>query len=277
MGEQRAAAGGDAAGRDAKEAAARVGVVVRELHAIGDFQQVYRLFDDIWHFSPGDPPVTLELMITFAHAGGYVAAAYQDDVMVGASVGFRAAERTLHSHVTGARAGRGIGYALKLHQRAWCREHGLDRISWTFDPLVRRNARFNLAKLGARPEAYVESFYGTMTDAINQGDESDRLVTVWDLAGPPADTPPPPYTVGLGVEDERPVRGRADGPVVLVATPHDIETLRRRDPGAAKAWRLAVRDVLGGLMREGGRVVGFTDAGAYVVATRGAGGPALGA
>ncbi|MBB6349360.1 putative GNAT superfamily acetyltransferase [Nonomuraea muscovyensis] len=264
----------------ALEAADRAGVTVRELRRIGEFQAVYQLFDDIWHFSPGDPPVPVELMITFAHAGGYVAGAFRGDELAGASVGFRAAEGTLHSHVTGARAGRGVGYALKLHQRAWCLERGLGRISWTFDPLVRRNARFNLAKLGARPTAYLENFYGVMDDAINKGDESDRLLTVWELAGQPAGPPGPPYAVGVEARDERPVvgravagravvggtvAGRADGPAVLVATPRDIETLRQEDPGAGRAWRLAVREVLGGLMARGGRVAGFTGEGAYIV------------
>ncbi|WP_113704612.1 GNAT family N-acetyltransferase, partial [Nonomuraea lactucae] len=232
--------------RAALEAAAKAGVTIRELSRNGELRQVFRLFDDIWHPDPGNPPMTVELMVAFAHAGGYVAGAYQGDDLVGASVGFQAGGRTLHSHVTGARqVGHGVGYALKLHQRAWCRRHDLDRISWTFDPLVRRNARFNLGKLGARPAAYVENFYGVMGDAINEGDESDRLLTVWELAGPPDDMPPPPYTVGLGERDARPVMGRLDGPVLLVATPRDIEALRRADPGAAKAWRLAVREVLG--------------------------------
>jgi predicted GNAT superfamily acetyltransferase len=258
--------------RAARDAAAQAGVTVRELHANDEFRQVHRLFDDIWHFAPGDPPVTVELMIAFAHAGGYVAGAFQGDALAGASVGFLARGRTLHSHVTGARTGRGIGYALKLHQKAWCLEHGLEAISWTYDPLVRRNARFNLGKLGARPTAYLENFYGAMGDAINEGDESDRLLTVWDLTGPPAGPPPAPYTSGLAERAGWPVPGgrwetAAPGAAVLVATPYDIEALRRSDPGAGKAWRLAVREVLGGLMERGGRVAGFTSDGEYVVIT----------
>ncbi|MEU8245000.1 GNAT family N-acetyltransferase [Nonomuraea sp. NPDC048916] len=249
----------------AGEAAAKAGVAIRELHEIGEFVRVYRLFDDIWHPDPGNPPVTVELMAGFAHAGGYVAGAFEDDSLVGASVGFRADGRTLHSHVTGASIGRGIGYALKLHQRAWCLDRGLTAISWTFDPLVRRNARFNLAKLGARPVEYLTNFYGVMGDAINEGDESDRLLALWELTGRAQEPPGGPYTAGVGVEGGLPVIGRVDGPVVLVATPPDIETLRRADPGAGRAWRLALREVLGGLMARGSQVAGFTDKGEYVV------------
>jgi predicted GNAT superfamily acetyltransferase len=51
---------------------------------------------------------------------------------------------------------------------------------------------------------------------------------------------------------------------VLVALPEDIETLRQQDPGLAKAWRHAVREVLGGMMAQGARVTGLAD-GCYVV------------
>jgi predicted GNAT superfamily acetyltransferase len=244
-------------------------MVIRELRKIDEFRQVYRLFDEIWHPDPRNVPITVELMIGFAHTGNYVAGAFEGDTLVGASVGFLAAGRTLHSHVTGAVMSRGIGYALKLHQRDWCRERGLERITWTFDPLVRRNARFNLVKLGARPAEYLEDFYGAMSDAINEGDASDRLLTVWPVTpGEGAGTQPAEaegLPVLLGSEGERPVARGVQGDVVLVGTPPDIETLRRKDPAAAKEWRMAVRTVLGGLMGAGGQVVGFTDGGDYMV------------
>ncbi|GAA4231346.1 putative GNAT superfamily acetyltransferase [Streptosporangium album] len=162
------------------------GVVPRELHLIREFEDALRLFGGIWHSSPGGAPITVELMRALSHTGNYVAGAYDSDRLVGASIGFLAtpAGQTLHSHVTGAVAGRGIGFALKLHQRAWAPDRGLERITWTYDPLVRRNAHFNLVKLGALPEEYLPSFYGAMDDAINTGDESDRMLAVWRLSEP---------------------------------------------------------------------------------------------
>ncbi|SEG38387.1 Predicted acetyltransferase, GNAT superfamily [Nonomuraea solani] len=256
-----------------QDAAAAAGVVVRELREIGEFKQVYRLFDEIWHPEPRNVPAPVELMIGFAHTGNYVAGAFDGDTLVGASVGFLAADRALHSHVTGAAAiGRGVGYVLKQHQRTWCLERGLDKITWTFDPLVRRNARFNLVKLGARPEQYLADFYGVMADAINEGDASDRLLAVWrigpgdegEMGGEP---PRRTYPLLWEAEDGRPVAaaGKAAGAAVSIATPSDVETLRRTDPEAAKDWRTAVREALGGAMEAGGHVVGFTDRGEYVV------------
>ncbi|MEV0380858.1 GNAT family N-acetyltransferase [Nonomuraea sp. NPDC050643] len=253
-----------------QEAAAAAGVVVRELREIGEFAQVYALFEEIWHPDPRNVPIPVELMIGFAHTGNYVAGAFEGDALVGASVGFLGSGRSLHSHVTGAAIGRGVGYALKCHQRDWCLERGLERITWTFDPLVRRNARFNLVKLGARPEKYLPDFYGIMADKINEGDASDRLLAVWRIGpGSEAVEEPPrrAYPVLWEAEDGRPVAaaGKAAGSVVSVATPADVETLRRTDPEAARAWRTAVRDALGGAMDAGGQVVGFTERGEYLL------------
>ncbi|MCC5578403.1 GNAT family N-acetyltransferase [Microtetraspora sp. AC03309] len=253
------------------------GVAVRELHTIAEFEDVFRFFDDIWHPEPGGAPITVELMRALSHSGNYVTGAYEGDRLSGASVGFLAAPagRVLHSHVTGASIGRGIGYTLKLHQRDWALARGLDRITWTYDPLVRRNAHFNLAKLGARPEEYLPSFYGTMEDAINGGDESDRMLAIWRLTDPHvlaavrrepyAPQIPPDAAIGLADRDGHPVPGRTDARTVLVAVPGDIESLRRTDPGAAKAWRHAVREVLGGLLRDDYRVTGFHRKSCYVV------------
>ncbi|MFI7612377.1 GNAT family N-acetyltransferase [Nonomuraea terrae] len=249
-------------------------IEVRELRETAEFQRVNTLFDDIWHFSPAEPPVTLELMRVLSHIGGYVAGAFDGDRLVGASVGLLAAGGVLHSHVTGVTAG-GAGLELKLHQRRWALERGIDRVTWTYDPLVRRNAHFNLAKLGARPQEYLPCFYGVMEDAINRGDESDRLLTVWPLTAPhvealarrEARATPVPRDAAVALADEggRPVRGPADAETVLVAVPADVESLRRTDPGLAKAWRLAVREVLGGLMAEGRQVTGFAGRSWYVV------------
>ncbi|WP_336205402.1 GNAT family N-acetyltransferase [Nonomuraea sp. LPB2021202275-12-8] len=251
-------------------------IAIRELHEIGEFEQVMALFENIWHFDPGRQPITVELMLALAHAGNYVAGAFDGDRMVGASVAFFAAGSALHSHITGVAGAPGAGLALKLHQRQWALDRGLARVTWTFDPLVRRNAHFNLAKLGARPHEYLPAFYGVMDDAINQGDESDRVLAVWPLTAPRVEAlvrrgpvpvaVPASAVVALADEDGWPVPGpRTDAPAVLVAVPEDVERLRHADPGTAKAWRHAVREILGGMLADGGKITGFHDKSFYVV------------
>ena len=83
----------------------------------------------------------------------------------------------LHSHMLATlpeRQSGGVGYALKLAQRAAALEAGLDEIRWTYDPLLARNAWFNLMKLGAAGKAFLPDFYGEMTDLLNAGDRSGR-------------------------------------------------------------------------------------------------------
>ncbi|MCP2341551.1 GNAT family N-acetyltransferase [Actinomadura rupiterrae] len=240
---------------------------VRELRELEEFADAVRLVDRIWGPNQDGPPVPAEMMRALSHAGNYVAGAYLDAALVGVSVAFFGAPAgtTLHSHLTGALPGGGIGMALKTHQRDWARDRGLTRITWTFDPLVRRNAYFNLVKLGARPVEYLPSFYGEMADTINRGDESDRVLAAWDLTGTASHTPPKQPEYALRSKDGHPEIAATDAATVLVELPADIETLRRSDPGAARAWRLAVREVLGGLLAGGARVTGFHERTSYIV------------
>ncbi|MFF0203817.1 GNAT family N-acetyltransferase [Streptomyces sp. NPDC005017] len=251
---------------------------IRTLHRVEDLEAVARLYAGIWGTDPACPPVSPEIMRALSHAGNYVAGAYEDGRLVGASVGFFGTPvgTTLHSHITGTLAGRGVGLALKLHQRQWALARGLTRITWTYDPLIRRNAHFNLTKLGARPEEYLTDFYGAMDDAVNGGDPSDRVLAAWDLTAPVpvaapgpartgADTVPAGAEHGLLDRAGLPVATHTGASTVLIDLPEDIERLRRTDPSAARAWRLALRDVLGGLLAEGARVTAFHARRRYVV------------
>ena len=72
-----------------------------------------------------------------------------------------------------------IGFALKRAQWQMVRHQGLDHITWTYDPLLSRNAYLNLAKLGAVCNTYRRSEYGEMRDGLNAGLASDRFQVDW--------------------------------------------------------------------------------------------------
>jgi predicted GNAT superfamily acetyltransferase len=201
-------------------------------------------------------------------------------VLSGAAVGFFGRDEHgphLHSHLAGVERGglgQGVGRALKLHQRAWTLARDVGEVHWTYDPLIGRNAYFNLQKLGAEAAEYLPGFYGRMTDGINSGDLTDRILVVWRLADPRvaalAGGAPGEDVDAAGAEplvsrdgDEPVVHepavhepGRA--PAVTVAVPADIEALRGRDPGAALRWRHAVRDALMGRLAAGYRIAGMS-------------------
>jgi predicted GNAT superfamily acetyltransferase len=245
---------------------------VRELTELTDFAAVARLFDTIWTPDPAAGLATADLLRALSKAGNYVAGAFDGELMIGAAMGFFGPprERLLHSHIAGATVTRrGVGYALKLHQRQWALDRGTTTIEWTYDPLVSRNAYFNLAKLGAVPVEYLPNFYGAMNDGINAGDETDRLLVHWDLTAPIG--APIPDRGGAVIALDRTPSGRPapaelpGGGTVRVAVPQDIEQLRTKDPAAAREWRLAVRSVLAPLLAGGARVTGFDRSGFYVV------------
>jgi predicted GNAT superfamily acetyltransferase len=257
-------------------------------HSEPDARAAVRVLTKIWPNADGHDPVTPELAWVFAHSGNYVALAVAGGSVTGSAIGFRASDGEgahLHSHIAGVLPewqGCNIGYALKQHQRRWALDAGLDRITWTFDPLVARNAFFNVTKLGARLTGYHVNFYGEMNDGINNGDETDRCVVTWDLAGDDAVAAargenPAPDTAALraagaqvalrvGPAGEPIPAPDIDAEMRLAQVPADIVRLRAADPGLARAWREALRQLLVDAFAEGLQVTGVTRDSCYVLA-----------
>lgn len=261
---------------DATAAAERAGVSVREL-TTDQMAAAAQLLESIWSTAPVPTP----MMVALSHAGASVAGAFDGDQLVGVSVGYFAqplGER-LHSHVAGVsqnHLGRGIGRALKFHQRAWCLERGLTRMTWTFDPLVSRNAAFNIRGLGVDIADYLVDFYGDMTDGVNARQGSDRLLASWALD---RETTSPRYSHDPGrPATETPTQASASALLTAteagqphlhvpdptakqlsVAVPADVEGLRHTDPATAATWRGAVRGALAPMIERGWAVTGFHD------------------
>lgn len=216
--------------------------------------EVAGLFDRVWGVRSMVSP---EVIVACVHNGAYASLARVDGSVVGAAFAFvgRALDPdsgpNLHSHAAGVLpdwSGRGIGEIIKLHQWFWARDNGFATITWTFDPLVRRNAWFNLVRLGVRVLGYHENFYGELADGINAGEQSDRLLVRWDVRG---DGPVPGTVVEPDARD------------LLIDTPPDIESLRVNDRGASADWRSRQREAFGSA---GDRVVaGLSPSYSYVL------------
>lgn len=224
---------------------------IRTLDSAAEMSAVVTVFQQVW--GSVTPLVGVEVLRGIAHSGGYVAGAFDAGNIIGASFGFLArhdGRPALHSHVTGILPGvqhSGVGRAMKNHQRAWAAHHDLEWVTWTYDPLVRRNAWFNIEVLHAVVAEYLVDFYGPMTDAVNRADETDRLLVAW----PTAPAAAPPATTPDGVE------------IVEVPTPDDIVKLRRTDPTSAADWRRRVRAELGDRLHAGWQVIGVSRDGSY--------------
>lgn len=271
--------------RVAATAAHRAGVEFRDLRDLSELRQAADLFDRTWASDNGSY-MPLNLLRALSHAGCHVSAAVAEDGrMVGALVAFlgiHEGRTALHSHMLAVASdarGRNIGYALKLHQRVWSLERGIDVVTWTFDPLMSRNAYLNLTQLGARVAEYLPDFYGRMADSINVADESDRMLAAWSLvdertlaatsatsgeraARARSELGDVLLEVGL---DDMPVTRESAADVLLCCIPSNIDAIRRSDFQLALRWRRSLRRSILDALDRGYRVDGFLRQGCYLL------------
>lgn len=165
--------------------------IIKILESPEDMAAVEELQRAVWPGSETDV-VPAHMLITAVHNGGLVAGAYtgdQGDQLIGFVFGFPGLEftpdgpRPKHcSHMMGIHPDHrdsGVGFALKRAQWQMVRHQGLDHVTWTYDPLLSRNAYLNITKLGAVCNTYHRSEYGDMRDGLNAGLPSDRFQLDW--------------------------------------------------------------------------------------------------
>lgn len=225
---------------------------ILEVASSQDAEEMATFLKTVW--VDGDEVVPFDLILAATHVGGYAALAKQDNLVLGASFGFRGefqGQDVLHSHVTAAKV-PGLGLELKRHQFEWAKKRGISGITWTFDPLVRRNCVFNFEKLGAVALEYMPNFYGTMRDSINAGDDSDRFFSLWSFRDQLKQIPKADCDTALENISGKPHRRPFDkSKSFWVELPEDIETLRTADLMLALEWRRLVREIVKPAMDNG--------------------------
>ena len=161
---------------------------IRLIETPEDIRLVEELQRDVWPGSETDV-VPLHMLITAVHNGGLMLGAFVEEKMIGFVFGFPGLDTTPDgprpkhcSHMMGIHPDHrdsGVGFALKRAQWQMVRHQGLDHVTWTYDPLLSRNAYLNIAKLGAVCDTYHRSEYGDMRDGLNAGLPSDRFQVDW--------------------------------------------------------------------------------------------------
>lgn len=249
-------------------------ITIRLLETPEEITQTEDLQRLVW---PGSETeiVPAHLLITAVHNGGLVLGAFDGEQLVGFVFGFPGIEmvpdgpRLKHcSHMLGihpAYRDAGLGFRLKRAQWQMVRRQGLDHITWTYDPLLSRNARLNITKLGAVCNTYRRSEYGEMRDGLNAGLPSDRFRVDWWINTPrvqrrlgrEARSP-----LGLGSFLEAGIRplvrvepdadgwprppqawNPPEGRLILVEIPSDFQALKAANLPLARDWRFFSRQV----------------------------------
>jgi predicted GNAT superfamily acetyltransferase len=234
-------------------------VTIRDLTTLEEYQECCEIQEETWGrgFSERVPAAILRVS---QKIGGVTAGAFTDQGrMVGFVFGMTGVRDGRLAHWSDMLAvreearGHHLGDQLKHYQREKVRAIGVEVMFWTFDPLVARNAHFNINRLGARPVEYVVDMYGSNTGSSLHGKmPTDRLVIGWELDKG--------YTPTAGMDAPRngdesaplvnPVSSRGtplvaltDGaPTVRVQVPHDSSALRATDEERVLEWRYAVRE-----------------------------------
>ena len=238
-----------------------------------DMAGVEDLQRQVWPGSETDI-VPAHLLITAVHNGGLVLGAFAEDRLIGFVFGFPGLEFTADgprpkhcSHMAGVHPDfrdSGAGFALKRAQWQMVRHQDLDHITWTYDPLLSRNAYLNIARLGAVCSTYRRAEYGEMRDGLNAGLPSDRFQVDWwlnthrvelRLSKRPRPTLKLSHLARVGVRPLYTLIKGSDGlprppehvpsletQLVVGEIPSDFMALKAADFALARDWRFFTRE-----------------------------------
>jgi predicted GNAT superfamily acetyltransferase len=262
--------------------------IIENIDEMSAVEQLQRM---VWNEQEIDI-IPAHLINSAVHSGGLLIGAYVDEELVGFVFGFPGTYPTPdgprlkhYSSLLGVRTdlqGQGLGFALKRAQWQMVRHQGIDRITWTYDPLLSRNAWLNITRLGAVCNNYLRNFYGKMGDELNRGLPSDRFEVDWwvnshrvnqrlsrrrrnhlDLehfltGGGVILNPANMYPSGFPhpIDASEHILGK-ELPILLVEIPADFQALKANDLSLALAWRIHSRSIFEKLFVEGYLVTDF--------------------
>ena len=263
-----------AKGATGSTAASGDGITIRRVRSNEEYEACVRMQHAIWgeDFTEAVPATILKVT---QQIGGVTAGAFdQDGRLLGfvfGMIGSMDGELVHWSDMLAVHhdaRNKGLGRRLKLFQRELLRPLGVERMFWTYDPLVAKNAFLNIVRLGARPTEYVVDMYGADThSALHSGLGTDRFIVAWDLT---KDGGANTQSDALleSVIREAPIAnadGRAGGAadlpdtdVVRVEVPGDIDAVLARDVSVAAALRESTRRIFTHYMDRDYRVSGFS-------------------
>jgi predicted GNAT superfamily acetyltransferase len=170
-------------------------ILIREVETLEGFEECVQLQRKVFA-SPDLEISPVRHLLVARYAGGFTLGAYAGERLVAFVLSLPMFLENLkpafYSHMTAVDQefqSIGIGARLKWAQRTRALMVGVDYIKWTYQPVLARNAHFNIERLGVTIETYKPNFYGTGAEAndskIQVMDvDSDRLFADWHLTSP---------------------------------------------------------------------------------------------
>ncbi len=224
---------------------------IREATSHEDLDEACLIQREVWNIDDLEIVGRIQLKAV-QHAGGSVLVGETNEGAIG---GFAYAlsawvngENFWHSDMLAVRPqfrGTGLGQALKWAQRDHALQRGLQRITWTFDPMQAGNAHLNLELLGATSRKYLSDFYGVTTSALHHGLPTDRLLASWELESP--------RVVALA-RGERVARVGAEARIPIPASWNELV---QRDPQQARTEQQRVGTEMRAAFTRGLLITGF--------------------
>jgi chorismate synthase len=252
-------------------------VTIGPFRNLDDYATCMEIQREVWRCNDVEI-VPVALLRAMDHHGGLCLGAYNS---LGEMVGFAASllgsehgELLQHSHLLGVRnAYRNfdVGFRLKLAQRKETLRRKIRTITWTFDPMQPMNAYFNLGKLGAWANVYVENFYGDSSSPLDRGLPTDRFLARWELESKSVterlDCGPrrhdlrkelKKYTtinhledVAPGMATSSPAKLNCTADEFLFEIPYTLPEIKGRNLGVSLEWQGKVRQVFRNYFKKG--------------------------
>lgn len=249
-------------------------ITYRLLRTPEDMEDAVRLQQIYW----GDDHENLvpaHMLLSIVNYGGHVIAAFDGKQTVGVLIGFlgvdlpdsdeevRAADRLLimskRMVVLPAYRGQKIGETLKLMQRDAARQLDIELVTWTFDPVLSRNAYLNLHKLRAVGQAYKVDYFGSAGGHPSL--TADRLVVNWWVNHPSQtqrkepDSDAPIINAaerdGVLLVPAGTIEQPAHAAQLLLEVPSNFYEIEANSPVLAAAWRDHMRSAFQKAMAAG--------------------------
>jgi predicted GNAT superfamily acetyltransferase len=242
-------------------------IELRRLEAHEEFAQAVELQRITWGAGFRDVVPAAILKVT-QRVGGITAGAFSPHGellgFVYGLTGFYDGRIAHWSHMLAVRPeyrDRGLGRKLKEYQRSELAAAGIEWIYWTVDPLIARNAHFNINRLRVCVHEYVPDMYGDTGSSLHAFG-TDRFVVAWHAAGQTRTTGAAAFdrkaieeSPILNLLDDAALACALSQPLVRIEIPFDIEKLEIEQ---ARAWRQSSRRGFVAALSNHYDVAGFT-------------------